>query len=57
MGDYVKDCFSDIAEALANPIKYQSELEKRAQQLRVLADEDDDAEVRVWVTGESQGDW
>ncbi|XP_043222613.1 1-phosphatidylinositol 4,5-bisphosphate phosphodiesterase classes I and II-like isoform X2 [Amphibalanus amphitrite] len=45
VGDYVKDCFSDIAEALANPIKYQSELEKRAQQLSVLADEADDVEV------------
>lgn len=30
---------SDFAEALANPIKYQSELEKRAEQLAVLMEE------------------
>lgn len=42
------DGLSDFAEALANPIKYQSELEKRAQQLAVLTEDmepttDDDA--------------
>ncbi|CAB3385464.1 Hypothetical predicted protein [Cloeon dipterum] len=37
--DYVPDGLSDFAEALANPIKYQSELEKRAQQLSVLTDD------------------
>ncbi|KAK6642093.1 hypothetical protein RUM44_013816 [Polyplax serrata] len=37
--DYVPDGLSDFAEALANPIKYQSDLEKRAQQLSVLTDE------------------
>lgn len=37
--DYVPDGLSDFAEALANPIKYQNELEKRAQQLAVLTDE------------------
>lgn len=37
--DYVPDGLSDFAEALANPIKYQSDLEKRAQQLAVLTDE------------------
>ncbi|KDR24186.1 hypothetical protein L798_07593, partial [Zootermopsis nevadensis] len=37
--DYVPDGLSDFAEALANPIKYQSELEKRAQQLAVLTDD------------------
>lgn len=37
--DYVPDGLSDFAEALANPIKYQSDLEKRAQQLAVLTDD------------------
>uniref|UniRef100_A0A1B6CHB2 1-phosphatidylinositol 4,5-bisphosphate phosphodiesterase n=1 Tax=Clastoptera arizonana TaxID=38151 RepID=A0A1B6CHB2_9HEMI len=37
--DYVPDGLSDFAEALANPIKYQSEQEKRAQQLAVLTDD------------------
>lgn len=37
--DYVPDGLSDFAEALANPIKYQNELDKRAQQLAVLTDE------------------
>lgn len=37
--DYVPDGLSDFAEALANPIKYQSDLEKRAQQLSVLTDD------------------
>ncbi|XP_069691797.1 1-phosphatidylinositol 4,5-bisphosphate phosphodiesterase classes I and II isoform X2 [Periplaneta americana] len=37
--DYVPDGLSDFAEALANPIKYQSELEKREQQLAVLTDD------------------
>lgn len=30
---------SNFAEALANPIKYQSEQEKRAQQLSVLIED------------------
>lgn len=37
--DYVPDGLSDFAEALANPIKYQSELEKRSQQLAVLTED------------------
>lgn len=37
--DYVPDGLSDFAEALANPIKYQSELEKRAEQLAVLTED------------------
>lgn len=37
--DYVPDGFSEFAEALANPIKYQSELEKRETQLAVLTDD------------------
>ncbi|XP_039284190.1 1-phosphatidylinositol 4,5-bisphosphate phosphodiesterase classes I and II isoform X2 [Nilaparvata lugens] len=41
--DYVPDGLSDFAEALANPIKFQSEQEKRAQQLSVLTDDDLDA--------------
>ena len=42
------DGLSDLAEALANPIKYR---EKRAQQLRVLTD-DPDGEVRSEPGGE-----
>ncbi|KAL1139623.1 hypothetical protein AAG570_006603 [Ranatra chinensis] len=45
--DYVPDGLSDFAEALANPIKYQSELEKRAKQLAVLTDEDIDEAAQV----------
>lgn len=43
--DYVPHGLSDFAEALANPIKYQSEQEKRAQQLAVLTDDMDVEEV------------
>ncbi|XP_015115632.1 1-phosphatidylinositol 4,5-bisphosphate phosphodiesterase classes I and II [Diachasma alloeum] len=39
--DYVPDGFSDFAEALANPIKYQSEQEKREKQLERLTDAND----------------
>ncbi|CAL4063358.1 unnamed protein product, partial [Meganyctiphanes norvegica] len=41
VGDYVPDAMSGLAEALANPIKYQSELEKRAQALTVFQDDDE----------------
>lgn len=41
--DYVPDDFAALAEALANPIKYQSEKEKRAKQLAVLVDDDLDS--------------
>lgn len=37
--DFVPDQFSDFAEALANPIKYQSELEKRSVQLAVFTED------------------
>jgi phosphatidylinositol phospholipase C beta len=37
--DYVPDGLSDFAEALANPIKYQSDLEKRSLQLAVLEED------------------
>ncbi|XP_065085060.1 1-phosphatidylinositol 4,5-bisphosphate phosphodiesterase classes I and II isoform X2 [Ochlerotatus camptorhynchus] len=37
--DYVPDGLSELAEALANPIKYQSELEKRSEQLAVLQED------------------
>lgn len=48
--DYVPDGLSDFAEALANPIKYQSEQEKRAQQLSVFIDDADvDGEVNTKV--------
>lgn len=45
--DYVPDGFADFAEALANPIKYQSDLEKRTQQLSVLTDDMDPATETV----------
>ena len=45
--DYVPDGLSDFAEALANPIKYQSEIEKRDQQLSVLTDDMDVNEVKI----------
>ncbi len=42
--DYVPDRFSDFAEALANPIRYQSEQERRTQQLKVLTGEEEEEE-------------
>ncbi|KAF7990398.1 hypothetical protein HCN44_000203 [Aphidius gifuensis] len=41
--DYVPDGFSDFAEALANPIKYQCEQDKRAKQLEALMDDIDES--------------
>ena len=41
--DYVPDGLSGFAEALANPIKYQSELEKRSKQLSILTGETEDS--------------
>lgn len=35
------DRLSELAEALANPIKYQSELDKREHQLSVLTEDTD----------------
>ncbi|RVE52618.1 hypothetical protein evm_002737 [Chilo suppressalis] len=40
--DYVPDRLSELAEALANPIKYQSELDKREHQLAVLTEGTDE---------------
>lgn len=49
--DYVPDDLSDLAEALANPIKFQSDLDKRIKQLAVYTDEIDQSiesnEVRI----------
>ena len=39
--DYVPHGMSDFADALANPIKYQSEKEKRGKQLAVYGDDAD----------------
>ncbi|XP_014251862.1 1-phosphatidylinositol 4,5-bisphosphate phosphodiesterase classes I and II isoform X2 [Cimex lectularius] len=50
--DYVPEGFSDFAEALANPIKYQSELDKRAQQLAVLTDLEESQDV--WPSTEQE---
>ena len=38
MKDYVPDGLSEFADALANPIKYQSDLEQRTLQLAVLTE-------------------
>lgn len=43
--DYVPDGLSDFAEALANPIKFQSDLDKRTKQLAVFADENDQTDT------------
>ena len=40
MKDYVPDALSELADALANPIAYQSMIEKRAKQLEALTEED-----------------
>ncbi|KAI1295355.1 1-phosphatidylinositol 4,5-bisphosphate phosphodiesterase beta-3 [Halotydeus destructor] len=37
--DYVPDGLSELADALANPIAYQSETERRANQLQALTDD------------------
>ncbi|XP_074644309.1 1-phosphatidylinositol 4,5-bisphosphate phosphodiesterase beta-1-like isoform X2 [Tubulanus polymorphus] len=49
--DYVPDAFADFAAALANPIAYQSELEKHAQQLAVLTDDFEVSEENVPEVG------
>ena len=46
MSDYVPDEHNMFAEALVNPIKYQSEMEKREQQLAVFQDSEDEDEER-----------
>lgn len=38
--DYIPDDLSELADALANPIAYQSMVEKRAKQLQALTGED-----------------
>ncbi|GFX64233.1 1-phosphatidylinositol 4,5-bisphosphate phosphodiesterase classes I and II [Trichonephila clavipes] len=42
--DYIPDGFSELADALANPIAYQSIMEKHARQLMALTDDDDNLE-------------
>lgn len=43
--DYVPEGFFDFAEALANPIKFQSDLERRSKQLAVLIDDPEKLDV------------
>ena len=43
--DYVPDGLSELADALANPIAYQSMVEKHAKQLLALTDDIDDLSV------------
>ncbi|BES94527.1 phospholipase C [Nesidiocoris tenuis] len=50
--DYVPEGFSDFAEALANPIKYQSEQDKRSHQLAVLTE---DTDVEEGAAGNAGG--
>ncbi|XP_055938969.1 1-phosphatidylinositol 4,5-bisphosphate phosphodiesterase classes I and II-like isoform X2 [Argiope bruennichi] len=45
--DYVPDGLSDLADALANPIAYQSIQEKHAQQLMALTDDVDEEEDKT----------
>lgn len=48
--DYVPDGLSELADALANPIKYQSRIEKHATQLRALTDDLDEVRLLlVWM--------
>ena len=49
--DYVPDGLSELADALANPIAYQSMVEKHAKQLLALTDE---AEESVISTSQSE---
>ncbi|XP_074595176.1 1-phosphatidylinositol 4,5-bisphosphate phosphodiesterase classes I and II-like isoform X2 [Brevipalpus obovatus] len=43
--DYVPDGLSELADALANPIAYQSMFEKRAKQLQALTDDKDEEDT------------
>lgn len=45
--DYVPDGLSELADALANPIAYQSMFEKRAKQLQALTDDTDDVQTNT----------
>ncbi|XP_015782614.1 1-phosphatidylinositol 4,5-bisphosphate phosphodiesterase classes I and II [Tetranychus urticae] len=54
--DYVPDGLSELADALANPIAYQSMAHKRAKQLLALTDEkEEDSVDGVSGTGPSSG--
>jgi len=46
VGDYVPNSLNELAEALYNPITYQSEVERREKQLALLADEEREEEER-----------
>ncbi|XP_067142019.1 1-phosphatidylinositol 4,5-bisphosphate phosphodiesterase classes I and II-like isoform X3 [Centruroides vittatus] len=43
--DYIPDGLSELADALENPIAYQSMVEKHASQLMALTDDDDESSV------------
>lgn len=45
--DYVPDGLSELADALANPIAYQSMVEKHAKQLLALTDEADETALQA----------
>ncbi|XP_028966613.1 1-phosphatidylinositol 4,5-bisphosphate phosphodiesterase classes I and II [Galendromus occidentalis] len=50
VGDYVPDGLSELADALANPIRYQSRIEKHATQLLALTGDDEEDEIDVQAT-------
>ncbi|XP_035216408.1 1-phosphatidylinositol 4,5-bisphosphate phosphodiesterase classes I and II-like [Stegodyphus dumicola] len=52
--DYVPDGLSDLADALANPIAYQSMVEKHAQQLMALTDDLDEEDDTTKEDGEKR---
>ena len=57
VGDYVPNAWSELADALSNPIKHQSEREKRSKQLAILLDDTETSELdsgRGLSAGQSQ---
>lgn len=53
--DYVPDGLSELADALANPIAYQSMVEKHARQLQILSDEMEDGPLSSEGHANSKG--
>lgn len=53
--DYVPEGLFELADALANPIAYQSMFEKREKQLLALTDEDGDSEQGTSEKGSNSG--
>ena len=51
VGDYVSKAWSELADALTNPIKHQSEQERKTKLLAILADEIETSETDTRLTG------